>query len=224
MAKKLKAGLVVERVPLDTINEAEVNPNKHPERNIAAIRTSLEQFGQVEPLVVRLANREVIGGNGRLQAMREMGWTEADVVFVDVDDTQAKAMGLALNRTGQLAEWDFEELAGLMRELQEGGVNLTDLGWMDYEIEPLLKASWSAPLPTADPAPGTEPPASEPAKDDPVQMGLPIKLTKGQRMTIDAAMESVRQSESEPGMSEGRCIELICADYMAGAAAQGGVA
>lgn len=213
MAKKLKAGLVVERVPLDTINEAEVNPNKHPERNIAAIRTSLEQFGQVEPLVVRLANREVIGGNGRLQTMREMGWTEADVVFVDVDDTQAKAMGLALNRTGQLAEWDFEELAGLMRELQEGGVNLTDLGWMDYEIEPLLQAKWEPPA--IDEAAG----GGAAGEDDPAEMGLPIKLTKGQRMTIDAAIQAIRKSEGDSEMSEGRCIELICADYVSGAPA-----
>lgn len=215
MAKKLKAGLVVERVPLDTINEAEVNPNKHPERNIAAIRTSLEQFGQVEPLVVRLANREVIGGNGRLQTMREMGWTEADVVFVDVDDTQAKAMGLALNRTGQLAEWDFEELSGLMRDLQDSGVNLNDLGWADFEVEPLLRAVWTPPAP--DDSTGTE--TGVQVEDDPAEMGLPIKLTKGQRMTIDAAIQAIRKSEGDSEMSEGRCIELICADYVSGAPA-----
>jgi len=34
---------------------------------------------------------------------------------------------------------------------------------------------------------------------------------------IRFAIEVVRRSEGEPTMAKGRCLELICADYLAGA-------
>jgi ParB-like chromosome segregation protein Spo0J len=53
----------------------------------------------------------VIAGNGRLVAMRELDWTECDVVYLDVDSMDATALGIALNRTADLAGWDDEVLA-----------------------------------------------------------------------------------------------------------------
>jgi len=63
--------LNIEIVRLDEIHEATTNPRHHSVENIAAIKDSLRRFGQGEPLVVRAANNEVIGGNGRLQALRD---------------------------------------------------------------------------------------------------------------------------------------------------------
>jgi len=114
----LDATLSIRRVPLADLHLDPANARSHPERNLDAIRASLARFGQAEPLVVQKRSQRVIGGNGRLVAMRALGWTEADVVELDLDDLQATALAIALNRTGELAEWDLETLSRLLDTLK----------------------------------------------------------------------------------------------------------
>jgi hypothetical protein len=47
-------------------------------------------------------------------------------------------------------------------------------------------------------------------------MAASVRLTKEQRYIFDAACHRIRQDEGTPQMSEGRCLELIAADYLAG--------
>lgn len=82
------------------------NARKHSNKNLAAIRGSIKKFGIVEPLIVRRQNNVVIGGNGRLQVLHEIGIKKVPVHYVDMDDLKAKALSLALNRTAELAEWE----------------------------------------------------------------------------------------------------------------------
>lgn len=112
-------------VDIDTLHEDPANARLHNERNLQAIAASLKQFGQVEPLVTSKATGKVIGGNGRLQAMRSLGWTRVNINQVDIDDTQATALGLALNRTAELAEWDHSALAKLSQSLEDTDIDLT---------------------------------------------------------------------------------------------------
>ena len=63
------------------------------------------RFGQEEPLVVLKETELVIGGNGRLVAMQEHGWSECDVIEIALNSIEATALGIALNRTAELAEW-----------------------------------------------------------------------------------------------------------------------
>ena len=87
--------------------------------NLASIEASLQRFGQAEPLVVQKSTGRVIGGNGRLVVMKKLGWAQCDVVELDVDDLTATSLGIALNRTAELAEWDEPVLAKLLKELRE---------------------------------------------------------------------------------------------------------
>lgn len=81
------------------------NVRGHPEDNLEAIMASLRDYGQVEPLVTQLGTNRLIAGHGRLEAMERLGWTECEVVFLDVDDDQATELGIILNRTPELAVW-----------------------------------------------------------------------------------------------------------------------
>ena len=96
------------------------NPRLHPAKNLEAIKAALAEYGQVETILVNRRKQpwEVIHGNGRLQAALELGWTHVAANIVDVDDATAKAMTIVLNRTGELAEWNKEELDKLLREVQ----------------------------------------------------------------------------------------------------------
>lgn len=109
------------RVALSELHEDPANARVHPDENLADIRASLKEFGQVEPLVVQKASGKVIGGNGRLKVMRELGWKECDVAYVEFDNAKSTALGIALNRAGERAEWDPEVLEKLLAEI--GDVN-----------------------------------------------------------------------------------------------------
>src|SRR5260370_38652443 len=99
------------------------NPRSHPTKNLEAIKAALVDYGQVETILVNRRKQpwEVIHGNGRLQAALELGWSHVAANIVDVDDTVAKAMAVVLNRTGELAEWNKEELDKLLHEVQTSG-------------------------------------------------------------------------------------------------------
>ena len=93
--------------------------------------------GQAEPLVVLAKTGRVIGGNGRLVAMRKLGWKECDVVRLDLDGVEATALGIALNRTAELAQWDLPALGSLLQELRSEDA-LEGVGYDEGEIDELL--------------------------------------------------------------------------------------
>lgn len=132
----------IETVPIGDLVEDPGNARVHGTKNRKAIRGSLDEFGQVEPLVVQAGSNRVIGGNGRLAEMRELGVDQVHVVYLEVNDEVARDLAVALNRTGELAEWDFERLAEIVRESE---VNFEALGWDADEIETLLEIDWTPP-------------------------------------------------------------------------------
>jgi DNA modification methylase len=129
--------LQIRRVRHDALHQDPANARAHGPENMDAIQASLARFGQAEPLVVHAGTGRVIGGNGRLAAMRKLGWEHADVVELDLDSVDATALGIALNRTGELAEWDDEALSKLLASLRDQGA-LDGVGFSDAELDELL--------------------------------------------------------------------------------------
>jgi DNA modification methylase len=130
----LDTTLSIRRVPLAELHLDPANARSHPERNLDAIRASLARFGQAEPLVVQKRSQRVIGGNGRVVAMRALGWTHADVVELDLDDLQATSLAIALNRTSELATWDLPTLSRLLDGLKADD-SLDGVGFDPKEID-----------------------------------------------------------------------------------------
>jgi hypothetical protein len=140
---------------LDSLVLDPQNARTHNKKNQEAVRASISEFGQVEVLVVQKGSNVVIGGNCRLKEMRRLGHKEAWVAEVDVDDTKAKRLALALNRTGELAGWDDKVLGKLLVDLESAG-DMDNLGWNDVELDKILsdvETGWldeldqDAPLP-----------------------------------------------------------------------------
>jgi DNA modification methylase len=59
-------------------------------------------------------------------------------VRLDMDDQQATALGIALNRTADLAEWDESGLATLLEALREEDA-LEGVGYSDDDLDDLIK-------------------------------------------------------------------------------------
>ena len=121
-------------VKLSELHEDPANARLHPDENLADIRASLKEFGQVEPLVVQKSTGKVIGGNGRLKVMRSLGWAECDVAYVDISPAKEIVLGLALNRAGERAQWDEQQLKTLIDEL-DGDAGELDQMLADLEAE-----------------------------------------------------------------------------------------
>ncbi len=149
--------LNIRRVPLDSLHLDPANAREHGEENLEAILGSLKRFAQVEPLVVQKKSGRVIGGNGRLVAMKKLGWKECDIVEVDLDDLQATALGIALNRTGELATWNDQTLAKLLEELKANDA-LDGVGYSVEDIDKLLDDLEMQSLGDQDPDEVPEPP------------------------------------------------------------------
>lgn len=109
--------IAYQRVKLSDLHQDPANARLHPDENLADIRASLKEFGQVEPLVVQKSSSKIVGGNGRYKVMQELGWTECDVAFVEMDNMKATALGIALNRASERAEWDTDVLNKLLAEI-----------------------------------------------------------------------------------------------------------
>ena len=137
--------LEIRRVAINDIYCDPANTRTHDQKNLSAIRDSLKQFGQVEPLVIQKSTGKVVGGNGRLEVMRELGHQEADIVEIDLDDVQAAALSITLNRTAEFADWDLKALAKTIEGLKAEDFDINLLGWEQHELEPLLSAEWSPP-------------------------------------------------------------------------------
>ena len=88
-------------LPVGQLVEAPWNPNSMDGAMAGRLRRSIEKFGLVENLVVRRlidGQYEVIGGNHRLWLLRQMGFSNAPCVVLELDDAEARLLAQALNR------------------------------------------------------------------------------------------------------------------------------
>ena len=199
----LIAKLEIELVSIESISEDPANARRHPTRNLEALKGSIRRFGQRKPIVVDEHN-VIRAGNGFYRALKELGASKVNIVRMPQGGSEATAFAIADNRSGELSEWEYEALSEQLRGLRDEGVDLGMLGWEPHEVQPLLEAEWKPPEKKDLDAAGND------------EKGDPIFVTKGQRETIGRAIATVRQQADQPDMSEGRALELLCADWLAG--------
>ena len=129
--------LDVRVVSLDDLLPDPANPLRIAAAELDALERSIRAHGLVQPLVVRAANNQLIGGHQRWIAARRAGLTQATAVFLDLDEDRARVLGVALNRIG--GEFDRPLLARLLADLSDRpGVDLALTGLGPLEIRGLL--------------------------------------------------------------------------------------
>jgi len=149
-------------VPIEDLHPDPANARVHDDRNLEAIRDSYERFGQQKPIVIA-SDGQVVAGNGQLAAAADLGWTHIAAVTTDLDSGAATAFAIADNQSGALAAWNDEQLATLIRQLQEEDATLlAATGFDDADLGALLEP------PEPDPEMGAAP---EPPDDPETQRG-----------------------------------------------------
>ena len=127
-----------ELVKIETLVFDPANARKHGEKNLAAIKSSLQRFGQQKPIVVD-ASGVVRAGNGTLAAAKSLGWKEIAIVRSPLSGSEATAYAIADNRSSELAEWDDDVLSQTLAALQIEDEDLAlATGFDAKEIDALL--------------------------------------------------------------------------------------
>lgn len=109
--------LKIEYVPIDSIKPYSKNAKLHPAEQIEQIKKSIQEFGFKDPLATW--HGEVMAGNGRLQAAKELGMKELPIVRLDdLTDEQRRAYALVHNKLTMNSPFDdgilSEELENIL--------------------------------------------------------------------------------------------------------------
>ena len=126
------------------------NARGHSAENIAAIRESLREHGQVRAAIVTreaivlheghpaVPAGTILVGNGMVTAAREMGWAWVAAIEFEGGAVEARKLALRDNRTAELASWVVPNLVADLRSLQALDVRIPDLGWADAQLDALI--------------------------------------------------------------------------------------
>ena len=142
---------MIEDVEVNRLSRHPMNPR---EGDIGAIASSIQRNGWFGTVVVQKSTSLVLAGNHRLEAAKMLGFKSVPVYWVDVDDETAKRILLADNRTSDLATYDVENLAMLLKEIALSD-DLFGTGYEGDDIDAILKTANKLPLDYAEPTPFT---------------------------------------------------------------------
>lgn len=123
----------IEKIAIDKLLLDPANARKHGQKNLDSIKGSLAKFGQQKPIVVN-ADNVIVAGNGTMQAAKELGWKEINIVRTDLKGSDITAFGIADNRTSELAEWDDKVLSELLEGLKAEDFDLSAIGFNDEDF------------------------------------------------------------------------------------------
>ena len=119
------------------------NARTHSPEQITKLRSSLREFGFINPVIID-KDYNVIAGHGRIAAAKDEGIAEVPCVFVDyLTEAQKKAYILADNRMALDAGWDEEMLRIEIESLQAEAFDIGLTGFDDKELADLFRTDGS---------------------------------------------------------------------------------
>ena len=141
----------VSKIKLTDFKPADYNPRYMSEDEKQRLRTSIESFGLVDPIIVNLKNNRIIGGHQRWDVLVDMVMEETNLaekeynlltlgdvgLIFDKDITiknedYEKALNIALNKIS--GEWDYSKLSNVLDDLKLNHFNLELTGFDDLEL------------------------------------------------------------------------------------------
>ncbi|MDP3697860.1 MAG: DNA methyltransferase [Candidatus Taylorbacteria bacterium] len=134
MTKIKDREIKIEQVSIDLLKPAEYNPRKWDKEAENQLKESINKYGIVDPLLVNSTeNRKniVIGGHFRLSVLKEMGFTEVPVVYINIADIEKeRELNIRLNRNTGEFDWD------LLAKFDESF--LADVGFSSEELDDIF--------------------------------------------------------------------------------------
>lgn len=123
-------------VSVAEIKLCDYNPRKHSKDEAQQLKTSIDKFGICDPLILNSAIERkniLIGGNFRLEVLKEMGYKEVPAVYINISDIEKeKELNIRLNRN--TGSWDWDLLASFDESF------LSNIGFTSEELDDVFDA------------------------------------------------------------------------------------
>lgn len=123
-------------IPVSTLSEHPENPRRGDSK---AVNESIATNGFYGAILVQRSTGRVLAGHTRLKAAKQSGATSVPGIWLDVNDTQAKRILLADNRTSDLAYYDDDALFAVLGSILEDDSSLKGTGYDDATYRLLLR-------------------------------------------------------------------------------------
>lgn len=138
MSEILKTTEELKLINIDELIPYANNARTHSKDQINKLRSSLREFGFINPILID-KDYNILAGHGRVMAAREEGIKEVPCVLVEhLTEAQKKAYILADNRLAMDAGWDDEMLALELENLKELDFDMDLTGFDAAEIDELF--------------------------------------------------------------------------------------
>lgn len=124
-----------EVVEIDGIKPHPDNPRRG---DVEAIRASIRANQFFGAVLVQRSTRRILAGEHRWRAAKAEGMATIPVLWVDVDDDKALRILLADNRGSDLAGYDEEKLAAMLRDLAATETGFEGTGYDQASFDDLL--------------------------------------------------------------------------------------
>lgn len=124
------------QIDLKDIKATKNNAKMHSREQIEQIKRSIEEFGNNDPIAVD-ENNEIIEGNGRYQALSELGYEKADCIRLShLNKEQKRAYILVHNKLTMNTDFDIEMLSEELNNIED--IDMSEFGFDvdDIDIEP----------------------------------------------------------------------------------------
>ena len=122
------------KVDINELISPEYNPRQITDDEMEKLKNSINEFGYIDPIIVNRVNNHIVGGNQRYEALKSLGYTDVDVIFIDEPDlNREQALNIALNKIS--GEWDFVKLADILDDLELNDFDISLTGFDDLELE-----------------------------------------------------------------------------------------
>lgn len=118
------------KVKLDELIPYKNNAKIHTEEQIEQIKKSIQEFGNNDPIAID-ENNIIIEGHGRLEALKQLGYKEAECIrLTHMTEEQKKAYILVHNKLTMNTGFDFE-----MLEKELGDILDIDMDAFGFDVE-----------------------------------------------------------------------------------------
>ena len=123
----------IEKANIKDLISPDWNPRQITKEELEKLETSLNEFGYIEPIIVNDVNNHIVGGNQRCKALKQLGYSEVDVVYVHIEDiNKEKACNIALNKIS--GDWDADKLQVVLEEIELSPIDVSLTGFDEIEL------------------------------------------------------------------------------------------
>jgi DNA modification methylase len=128
---------IINRDPKKLI-AAEYNPRKLSSEQFEQIKSSLQRFGFVDPVIVNKHPDRmdiIIGGHQRVKVATVLGFETVPTVELNIDEAQERELNIRLNKNTGEFDWDVLKDQFDKLDLESWGFTQEELSVFDDEIE-----------------------------------------------------------------------------------------